>query len=178
MQLLPLLALALIGLFVLAVQVKGGAAGAETPERDMERFRGDIDGVRRVDETEPACVVALYRSPLDCRVFFVGLTNQRLFVKQDGLRALRAFERNGVALAVEWKRWTDHGNVELTISQGWEAHVALPGGEPHTWRLYASMKGHPDQAGNLQAFLQAWASGNHLAPFSRLFDTSRPMLSA
>jgi hypothetical protein len=108
------------------------------------------------DESEPACIVALVRKTFSGRLFLVGLTNKRLFMSEGG-EPPRSFELGREAsLSFVRKRFTDHGNTTITITDGWEARIQLPAGEQHVCRVYESLEGYPEQALALPSYLASF----------------------
>ena len=154
-QLLPFVLLVGVGAWVLFARGRMGQMAATLYGEAMAQLSAECADQRRPTESEAITVIALSRSLLRARVFYLGLTNQRLFVKE-APSPPRAFDRDAsLALTIAKKRFADVGNMQTTFTSGWEARVALPNGEAHVWRLYDAWTGYEDQARNLDAFLRA-----------------------
>ena len=153
-QLVPILILAGVGAYVFLTRGKMRQAATQMYTEAMAGLRAQCAAERRAGESEPALVIALTRSFFKAKVFYVALTDQRLFL-QEPPGAVRTFPRDAtLKLAIKKKQFADVGNMQTTYSSGWEARVTLPGGEEHVWRLYDEWTGYADQARNLDAFLR------------------------
>lgn len=88
------------------------------------------------------------------KVFFMGITDKQFFFNEYG-KPLRVFERNSdLSIRLKKRRFTDSGNMQTTISQGWEANVSLPGNESYKWRIYDSLDGYPEQLQHLTQLMR------------------------
>ena len=87
----------------------------------------------------------------------IAATNQQLLVKDLRQPApLRAFDLAAVKIAAPRKKWTDTGNMQTTVSEGWEVSMQLPAGEAYDeLRLYAEDPYRTAQAANVPRFLAA-----------------------
>jgi hypothetical protein len=73
-----------------------------------------------------------------------------------GVTSTRSFERQTVQIAAPRKRWIDSGNLQTTLSEGWELSLRLPGGELiDGLRLYGENICFSQQAANVPSFLAA-----------------------
>ncbi len=118
----------------------------------MDALRAELASGQRADEGAPIIVVATDRKLLSARIYYVAVTNRRVVLKQAG-GDTRAFERAAVELAIRAKTFTDVGNMQTTISRGWELRIGLPDGTRGAWRVYDHAEGLPDHAAHVQALV-------------------------
>jgi hypothetical protein len=152
-QIFPIILLVGIGVYVLFMRGKRGAGAKQMYANGMAAISAAVAAQRRAGESDPACVMAVTRTTFKAKIFFLALTNHRLFVAESGGPA-RAFERSNLSLSVARKTWADVGNMQTTYSDGWEARATLPGGENHVWRIYDSSDPQSADAQHIAAFLR------------------------
>jgi hypothetical protein len=149
-QIIPIVIVVLVAVYAVAFRNKGGAG--QMYAQGLAAIGAEARQQQRAGESEPACIMAMTRTTFKGKMFYLALTNQRLFIAEHGGSA-RGFERNSLALQIERKRWADIGNMQTTYSEGWEARATLPGGESHVWRIYAATDPQSPDAQHLATFL-------------------------
>jgi hypothetical protein len=153
-QFFPLLIIAGVVVYVIRQRGRMAGQGADLYGGGIAKLRADFAADRRPDESEPACVVAVLRKTVRVGVYFVGVTNQRLLLKEFG-GGVRKYERSLVSLEMRPRVWVDGGNTQITRSEGWELTLSLPGGEQHVLRVYQSLSSYPDQERAVPELLKA-----------------------
>jgi len=145
-----------VAVIVAAVVANVRSRGAATSEGGdfFAGLRAQCAAQRRSGESEPVCVMAVRRRMFSGSAFYLGLTNQRLFVSQGGGPA-QPFPLEGVSVDVCQRTWRDTGNMTITISSGWEVRLSAPG-QKYVWRVYEL--GTPEQLAEVRAFLGALVS--------------------
>jgi hypothetical protein len=153
-QLFPIVLVAAIFIYSFKMRGRLGAKAAALYGNAMQTLHQTLASGATPGEAQPICVIATERKMLSGRIFYVGLTDRRLVFFEPG-KENRTFDRRAVQLSIAEKTFTDAGNMQTTVSRGWELKVALPDGTRHSCRVYAHAEGIPDHAQHVQALCVA-----------------------
>jgi hypothetical protein len=157
-QLLPLVLVGGIAYYAFT-RMKGMQAAASASYAELaKRLAAEFAASRQPGETDAAFVMASTRNKLSKNTaLMMAVTNQRVLVQDTSASGpVRAFDRKAVQIAAPAQKWTDVGNMQTTVSEGWEVSLQLPTGEAYKGlRLYGEDPYYPQQAGNVPQFLGA-----------------------
>lgn len=157
-QVLPIVIFGALAFFVFSRANKNKQQAQGSFAEFTLRLQREFEAARQPGESDAAFVVMATRNLLKKNHgFYVALTNQRFLMLDPGQgNQLRAFERELVSISANRRRWTDIGNMQTTISEGWEIGITLPQGESYSGlRMYASDPYYADQQKGVPAFLAA-----------------------
>lgn len=157
-QVLPIVLFGVVAFFVFSRAKKNQQQAQGSVAEFTLRLQREFEAVRKPGESDAAFVVMATRNLLKKNHgFYVALTNQRFLLLDAGQgNQLRAFERELVSISANRQRWTDTGNMQTTISEGWEVAITLPQGETYSGlRMYASDPYYADQERGVPTFLAA-----------------------
>jgi hypothetical protein len=149
---IPIIFVAAVFAVTFAIRGKMRGVAAAMYSGAMDAMRGEVAAAQRPGEAAPILIIATERKMFSAKMFFVGLTDRRVIVKQAG-GDIRTFERASVQLAIRARTFTDSGNMTTTISRGWELRIALPDGSRGAWRVYDHAEGIPDHPAHVQALV-------------------------
>jgi len=153
-QVLPVILV--VGVFAVSFAMRGKLRqkAAAMYSGAMDAFRAEVGAGRAADEVDPIFLVATHRKLLSATIYYVGVTNRRFALKPAG-GATQVFDRRTVQLAIKQKTFTDVGNMQTTISHGWELAVVLPDGTRQAWRVYDHAEGIADHGAHVRALVAA-----------------------
>lgn len=157
-QILPIVLFGAVAFFAFSRAKKNKQQAQGSVAEFTLRLQREFEAVRKPGESDAVFVVMATRNLLKKNHgFYVALTNQRFLLLDPGQgNQLRAFERDLVSISAQRQRWTDTGNMQTTISEGWEVALTLPQGESYAGlRMYASDPYYADQEKGVPAFLAA-----------------------
>jgi hypothetical protein len=151
-QVLPVILV--IGVFAVSFAMRGKlrAKAAAMYSGAMDAFRAEVGAGRQPDEAEPIYLVATHRKMLSATIYYVAVTNRRFAMKPAG-SPTQLFDRRAVQLAIKQKTFTDVGNMQTTISHGWELAVTVPDGTRQAWRVYDHADGIADHGAQVRALV-------------------------
>ena len=153
-QLFPIVIVAAIFIYTFKMRGRMRGQAAALYGNAMQTLRASLADGASPGEAQPICVIATERKMLSARIFYVGLTDRRLVLFEPG-KENRTFDRRAVQLSIAEKTFTDAGNMQTTVSRGWELKVALPDGTRHACRVYAHAEGIPEHAQHVHALTLA-----------------------
>jgi hypothetical protein len=157
-QVLPIVLFGVVAFVAFSYAKKNKQRAQGSVAEFTRSLRSEFEAARKPNESDAAFVMMATRNLLKKNHgFYVALTDQRFFLLDPGQgNQLRVFEREMVSISAKKQRWTDIGNMQTTISEGWEITITLPQGESYSGlRMYASDGYYADQERGVPSFLAA-----------------------